>query len=250
MQPLVWILFDLLIDIFESGMFVSFVFKTLECKVHARYRKLLFIVPALILFGLLTLFRYTNVFEGIALVCLACVTFTLATMFFHGTFIKKALLSILPILFIAVSDAIGLNLTALLFQLSPTHLSASHDLYYVFFVVIAHVLFFLFWYILKSYFNRNRGILTKAEWLFLSVVIAVSVFIFILTVAVIIFIQLYHIGLYSAEDGIQLYIGMTMLFLITMDFTVCFLFVQLSKKRSIMTENTLLRQQYKFGEKS
>jgi len=247
---IVWTVFDLLVRLFESGMFVWFIFKTLDIKASAQYRRAVFLISALLIGGLLTLFCDIIVFEGVAGVCCAAITFVTAALFFHGSFMKKLVVSVLPIVILAISEAIGVHLTALLFQRSPAELLANRDVGYVVSTVIVHVLFGLLWYILKCFFNRNDVILTKAEWLLLSITITVSVIVFVLTVAVLLFIQLYHFGFYSAEDGIQLYIAMTMLFLIAMDCTVCFLFVQLSKKHMVMMENTLLRQQYEFGEKS
>lgn len=241
MQRILWLLFDLAINLFESGMFVWCLFKTLDCKVPKRYQGVLFAVPTLIIFSLLTTFNYLTSFEGMAILCYSAVLLITAIPFFYGSFIKKLMLSILPISCIAISVVIGSNLTSLLFNRPIADLLSANDAYYAFLVIVSNVLLVVFIYIIKCFFKKTDVVLTKLEWALFGSVLAISIAVFT---------QLFFISFVSPNESTQLHVALIALFLIALDFLVYYLLVQLSKKHTVMMENTLLRQQYEFQEKS
>jgi len=238
MQQVMWNIFDLAVNLFQSVLFVEFIFKIADYKTQRIPKVVPFSIASVVLFSLVTYFNSLVIFEGLAAFIYSLVLFVLCVLCFNISLLKKIILSIIPTICMVIANVIGTNFTSFLFHCSLVDLLSKNDFYRIFVVVIVNIFLVLFLYAAKRLFVKNNVAFTRLEWMLVGIV---------LTVSIIVFACLYVIVFLTSSDTIKLYVAFAALAIIAIDFSVYFLLIQLAKKYNLSFENALLKQHLDFN---
>ena len=239
MTDIVWLLFDLLVNLFQSFIYFHFAFNVLACK--SKNVLTPFFSGVFIFFLAITTFNYITAFEGVAIFIYSLILFIFILFFTNGSIPKKLLIAIIPTSVVAIVTTFSMNFTSVLFQQDIYDLMSISSIYRVFVIILTNILLSTFLYIIQKIFKRNDVFLTKFEWITIISVLAISIIIFLL---------LYLIVFSGINDTAKIYIAYAVILIIITDITVYVLLIQLSKKHKIEIENKLLLQQHAFQTES
>lgn len=241
MEDIIWLIFDLIVNYYQSFLFFFFGFNVLEFKKLKISKYLPLFSGTTILFLFVTLFNYFTAFEGVAIFVYSAILFIFLLIFAKGGIAKKLLISFIPISVVAIVTTFSLNFTSLLFRQNILDLISISSVYRLFLIFLTMSLFSISLYIIARIFRKNEVTLTKTEWIS---------FIAVLTVSIIIFMLLFFIIFSGVSDMAKIYTAFIVILIILTDIMVYVLLVQLSKKHQIETENKLLIQRHNFNTES
>ena len=89
--------FELLINAFQGLLFMYFTFGVFDYKENIRIdKRIAFAIGSAAYFITVTIFNYITVFESLAAFSYSLIVFIITLIFFKGTIIKKAAMSIVP----------------------------------------------------------------------------------------------------------------------------------------------------------
>ena len=241
MTDIVWLLFDLLVNLYQSFLFFFFGFNVINYKNIKLNKWIPIFFGTTILFIVVTSFNYIVAFEGAAAFIYSAIVFLFLLFFTNASVAKKILISLIPTSVMAIVTTFSLNFTSILFQQDIYDLMSISSFYRLFVIFLTMILLSVFLYILQKIIKRNDVFLTKIEWITIISVLAISIIIFLL---------LYLIVFSGINDTAKIYIACAVILIIITDITVYVLLIQLSKKHKIEIENKLLLQQHAFQTES
>lgn len=236
-----WMLFEMAVNIFQATICSGFIWKVLSSKYSGLKNTVFFISCILTQVIALVISNYYVVYDGIAIFVYYFMYFIFALVALNGSFIKKLLISLIPISCITISNIFGTNFTSLIFNQSIMDLLSQNSFYRFFVVVLVNIILFALLYILQKIFVKSEINLTKYEWILIGLVFSISI---------IIFISLYFTIFEGVSNKSKIYIAVAVMLVIVINLIVYSLLVQLSKKHKIELENNLLMQQYSFQKQS
>lgn len=234
MSNILWLLFELLINMFQAYMFTWFVFETLIYKSKIS-KKISFSLCSVILFILCSLFNFRIVFEGLGIFIYVLVLLIFSFFFFSGNFLRKIVLCILPFSFVAVSSALSVNTVAVLSRKSALDLMSQQNIYRLITLLIGNVIFVLLTLLIKRFIISDDLNLTKHEWLIMSVVLITSILILLL-----LYLSIFE----STSNNQKIMLVFSISGIILLNITIYTLLIQLGKKQKAVLENTLIKQEY------
>ncbi len=234
--------FELLINAFQGLLFMYFTFGVFDYKENIRFdKRIAFAIGSAAYFITVTIFNYITVFESLAAFSYSLIVFIITLIFFNGTIIKKAAMSIIP------TSCMVLSTTMTFIVISVVSGEDIHDLmspsnnYRFLVVVLANLLFFLFLFAVKRIFRHHSIKLPRTEWVITAMVFSISIIIIALLFSV----------LFAGVNSMgEFCIWITVLFVIVMNIAVYYLLIPLNSRHKIELENSLLRQEQIFQAES
>lgn len=234
--------FELLINAFQGVLFMYFTFGVFDYKENIRIdKRIAFAIGTAAYFMTVTVFNYITVFESLAAFAYSLIVFIITLIFFKGTIIKKAAMSIVP------TSCMVLSTTVTFFIISVISKEDIHDLmlpsnnYRFLVVVLANLLFFLFLFAVKRIFRHHSIKLPRTEWGVTAMVFSISIIIIALLFSI----------MFEGINGMgEFYIWITVLFVIVMNIAIYYLLIPLNSRHKIELENSLLRQEQIFQAES
>lgn len=236
-----WILFEMTVNVFQATICSGFIWKVLSSKYTGLKNTAFFISCILTQVIALIISNYYVAYDGIAIFVYYFMYFIFALTALNGSFIKKLLISLIPISCITISNIFGTNLTSLIFNQPIMDLLSQNSFYRIFVVVLVNIILFALLYILQNIFIKSEINLTKYEWILIGLVFSISI---------IIFVSLYFTIFEGVSSKSKIYIALAVMLVIVINLIVYSLLVQLSKKHKIELEHNLLMQQYSFQKQS
>jgi len=234
MIAIMWLLFELLINLFQGYMFTWFVFETLIYKSRLT-KRIPFLICTTLLFVLCSFFNSHISFEGIGIFVYIIILFIFALLFFSGSFLSKIVFCILPLSFVAVASALSVNIMSVLFNKSALDLMSNQDLYRIITVLTGNVIFALLSLSINHIIKNEDLNLTKREWFIMGIVLAISIIVLLL-----LYLAVFECN--SAE--LKIILVLSIVGVILVNITIYILLIQLSKKQKEVLENSLIKQEY------
>ena len=241
MIQILWIIFELAVNLFQGIVFAYFICGTLGYKEININKKVLFVLCVLSIFSALTVSNYFTYFEGIAIFVYFLILFIFSLIFLKGNVLKKTFMSLMPINAMAIGSVFSTNLVSFIFEKDIMSLMSQGSFYRIITVVISNGVFFLILFIIKKISTNNDIVLDKSEWFFMGTVLCISI---------IVFMFLYFAIFKSESEYVKWVIAIAIFGIIAINTTIYVLLLKLSKKHQIELENSLLKQQYSFQAES
>lgn len=241
MIQILWIIFELAVNLFQGIVFAYFICGTLGYKEININKKVLFLLCVLSIFSALTVSNYFTYFEGIAIFVYFLILFIFSLIFLKGNVLKKTFMSLMPINAMAIGSVFSTNLVSFIFEKDIMSLMSQGSFYRIITVVISNGVFFLILFIIKKISTNNDIVLDKSEWFFMGTVLCISI---------IVFMFLYFAIFKSESEYVKWVIAIAIFGIIAINTTIYVLLLKLSKKHQIELENSLLKQQYSFQAES
>lgn len=241
MTQILWIVFELAVNLFQGIVFAYFICGSLGYKVRNIYTKILFSICALLIFSALTISNYLTYFEGVAIFVYFLILFIFSLIFLKGSILKKAFMSLMPINAMAIGSVFSTNLVSFIFKQDIVYLMSQGSYYRIITVAISNGVLFFILFIIKKIATNNDIALDKSEWIFMGTVLCISI---------VVFMFLYFAIFESESEYVKLVIALAIFGIIAINTTIYVLLLKLSKKHQIELENSLLKQQYFFQAES
>lgn len=243
MTQILWIVFELAVNLFQGIVFAYFICGSLGYKDRNINTKILFSICALLIFSALTISNYLTYFEGVAIFVYFLILFIFSLIFLKGSILKKAFMSLMPINAMAIGSVFSTNLVSFIFKQDIVYLMSQGSFYRIITVAISNGILFLILFIIKKITTNNDIVLDKSEWLFMGIVLCISIVVFM-------FLYFAIFESESESEYVKLVIALAIFGIIAINTTIYVLLLKLSKKHQIELENSLLKQQYSFQAES
>ena len=235
MTNILWLLFELGINVLQGFLAAYFVCGSLKHKQNKRI--ISYSLCTIIIFISLTITNYFSYYEGAAIFINSVLLFLFSHIMLEGTIPQKIFVSIVPVNGMAVCSIFSTNLISFIVN-QPIYefLSKSTTLRLIT-VLVANIVLFLILYIIKKVTARTTLKLMAAEWLLLS---------FDLVLSVVAYMFLYY-AIYSSQSiRANFFNALCAVAIIIINITMYVLLANFSNRYQIQLENNLLRQQAEY----
>lgn len=238
MKDVLWIIFELLINVFQGFAFCFYSYKYLD---NGSFKNFIFSCGSaysLLLAGTISFFNQVTVFEHLWALLYVLIIFIYALHKLNGSMIEKIFSATLPILIMAVSSAFSTNFISALFDMPLENIISEKSVPR--FIVIISAQFFILYlsvFSLKILKKNGKNKLNIREWLLI-----LSVFL----ISMIISAFLNFIVLDSSSVNKQ-YVPFAFLGILIINIIVVFIVVDLSKMNNLKYENELLKIKQEYS---
>lgn len=241
MSDILWGVFEILVNLYQGGIAIYFVYKYLGDKKGRSYLHSPAIIYAIVLTIAAEFINSQTVYEHFYAFLYVVVIIVYSFICLNGTVLKKVFASVFPTLIILISTAFVGNFATVLF---------NTDLYYILsvntverFVSIVSVQFLVLYSVLVSLrllteANNDKNELIMTEWVLILLVLLISIAIGTI---------LNLIVLNPNENGAK-YAVIAFAGIILINIAVCYLVVDLSKKNKAVRENEALRMAKEYSD--
>lgn len=236
-----WTVFEHLINVFQGISCSAFIFLMLEYKSGKIQKLLSYSCCSILVYLALTISNRITAFEGIAIFVYSAILFVFAVFLFDGSVLKKLIISIIPVNALAVGSIFSTNAVSSFADVPILELMTEGSQYRLITVIISNAVFVSILAIIVFVSRRVSIELDNHEWVFIGVVLFISV---------ITFNFIYNIVFEITSRTGKLNISLAVLGLVAINITIYVLLISLSKKNKVALENSLLKQQVRFQEMS
>lgn len=241
MQTVLWNVFEILVNLFQGFVYAGFAFGMLRFSKSKFAKRIAFFALALFLCIALTSINYVTIFEGMGIFVYSAIIFIFVSLTFDGGVIQKIAISILPVNAAAVGSIFSVNIVSYLAKAEITDLMSKNFGYRLITVLISNAIFLAIALVFIFISKRNEIALDEKEWLFVGITLALSI---------ITFYFVYSIAFQTNTGKSKLYMAFAAVGLTAINIINYVLLVFLSKKHSVILENSMLHQQLHFQEQS
>ncbi len=238
MNEIVNIVFELLVNLLEGFIIIDFSSNFLGYK-YVGYKKLMsFIIGISANFIYITFLNNIIVFEGISVFISVILLFCYCMAFTEGSILSKMFTAASTFITIIVINMIVLSSISYITQLDVTNLMSEASSARYVTVIITKVLFFFTTRVLLLFKSKEDFSLTCIEWIALSAIVIISIFVgnFI----VIINIQ----NPYSDKSNI--FVFLSMFGIAVINIITYYLLLRLSRESNKRLKYIMLEQEYKY----
>lgn len=229
-----WIIFELAINLFQSFLYMFYIWKMLGQK--ARFpKKIPFLVCSFTQFIQLTAFNFITLFEGFGVfVSFACI-FVAALIFLNGSIIKKLIVSCIPVILNGLISLLTIQLAVLISQ-SNSYALLNFVYPTRFYIVFVANTFLLICFLLAIKLSKQLfNIVNQKEWKYFSII----------TLICIVSLASLTIVLLAVEKtSLRIYVYISMTSVAVILFYIFSIIKSINQKHRIETENELLKQQF------
>lgn len=241
MSDILWGIFEILVNLYQGGIAIYFVYRYLGDKQGRSYWHSPAIIYAIVLTIVAEIINSRTVYEHFYAFIYLAVIIVYCFICLKGTVLKKVFASVFPTLIILISTAFVGNFATILFDT---------DLYYILsvntverFVSIVSVQLLVLYFVLVSLrlltkANNDNNELIMTEWILISLVLIISIAIGAM---------LNLIVLNPDENGAK-YAAIAFAGIILINIAVCYLVIDLSKKNKAVRENEIFRMGKEYGD--
>lgn len=243
MMDLFWMIFEFVVNLFQSAIVLQTIRAILKDKTTGKKANLAYILFVAVLFLELSFVNFIVPFEGIGIIISILIIYIYSLINLKGTFMQKMFWSIFVMLLIMGITAVVLSIEGCIIGKGYLDLVIQKDLYrFVGVVVIQIVLFYLTRFMIKRTKKDSTYSLKWNEWFVLLIIPVISIFTMSFVSLIIINIEeqlppMQHIFSILSILGIL----MTMVYV---------LYVNMQKDHAKQLEYSILQQAFKSQEKS
>ncbi len=245
MMDLFWMIFELVVNLFQSAIVLQTIRAILKDKRAGKKANLAYILFVAILFLELSFVNFIVPFEGIGIIISILIIYIYSLINLKGTFMKKMFWSIFVMLLIMGITIVVLSIEGCIIGKGYLNLVIQKDLYrFVGVVIIQIVLFYLTRFMIKRTKKDSTYSLKWNEWFVLLIIPVISIF----TMS---FVSLIIINIEEQLSPMQhIFSILSILGILMTNSLVYVLYVNMQKDHAKQLEYSILQQAFKSQEKS
>lgn len=238
MKDILWVLFEIGINMFQGLLLSYYVYSILGDKEKRSFIKSGGLVCSIVLTAVITVINYFLLFEGFYICAYIVMLFVYSLLRLNGKVLKKLFVSSFSIIFISVITSLVSNFFSVLFHRELNDILSNQSLERFISVVVCQlIVLYIFKLILEILRHENKSDLNNHEWMLILTVFFISS---------VISIFLTFISLNEISDDIRMFIVLCVFGIVVINIVTVYLVVNLSKKNTAVRENQLLRIQQKY----
>lgn len=245
MMDLFWMIFELVVNLFQSAIVLQTIRAILKDKRTGKKANLAYILFVAILFLELSFVNFIVPFEGIGIIISILIIYIYSLINLKGTFMQKMFWSIFVMLLIMGITIVVLSIEGCIIGKGYLDLVIQKDLYrFVGVVIIQIVLFYLTRFMIKRTKKDSTYSLKWNEWFVLLIIPVISIF----TMS---FVSLIIINIEDQLSPMQhIFSILSILGILMTNYLVYVLYVNMQKDHAKQLEYSILQQAFKSQEKS
>ena len=245
MMDLFWMIFELVVNLFQSAIVLQTIRAILKDKRTGKKANLAYILFVAILFLELSFVNFIVPFEGIGIIISILIIYIYSLINLKGTFMQKMFWSIFVMLLIMGITIVVLSIEGCIIGKGYLNLVIQKDLYrFVGVVIIQIVLFYLTRFMIKRTKKDSTYSLKWNEWFVLLIIPVISIF----TMSV---VSLMIINIEDQLSPMQhIFSILSILGILMTNSLVYVLYVNMQKDHAKQLEYSILQQAFKSQEKS
>lgn len=245
MMDLFWMIFELVVNLFQSAIVLQTIRAILKDKRTGKKANLAYILFVAILFWELSFVNFIVPFEGIGIIISILIIYIYSLINLKGTFMQKMFWSIFVMLIIMGITIVVLSIEGYIIGKGYLNLVIQKDLYrFVGVVIIQIVLFYLTRFMIKRTKKDSTYSLKWNEWFVLLIIPVISIF----TMS---FVSLIIINIEEQLSPMQhIFSILSILGILMTNSLVYVLYVNMQKDHAKQLEYSILQQAFKSQEKS
>ena len=245
MMDLFWMIFELVVNLFQSAIVLQTIRAILKDKRTGKKANLAYILFVAILFLELSFVNFIVPFEGIGIIISILIIYIYSLINLKGTFMQKMFWSIFVMLLIMGITTVVLSIEGCIIGKGYLNLVIQKDLYrFVGVVIIQIVLFYLTRFMIKRTKKDSTYSLKWNEWFVLLIIPVISIF----TMS---FVSLIIINIEEQLSPMQhIFSILSILGILMTNSLVYVLYVNMQKDHAKQLEYSILQQAFKSQEKS
>ena len=245
MMDLFWMIFELVVNLFQSAIVLQTIRAILKDKRAGKKANLAYILFVAILFLELSFVNFIVPFEGIGIIISILIIYIYSLINLKGTFMQKMFWSIFVMLLIMGITIVVLSSEGCIIGKGYLNLVIQKDLYrFVGVVIIQIVLFYLTRFMIKRTKKDSTYSLKWNEWFVLLIIPVISIF----TMS---FVSLIIINIEDQLSPMQhIFSILSILGILMTNSLVYVLYVNMQKDHAKQLEYSILQQAFKSQEKS
>lgn len=245
MMDLFWMIFELVVNLFQSAIVLQTIRAILKDKRTGKKANLAYILFVVILFLELSFVNFIVPFEGIGIIISILIIYIYSLINLKGTFMQKMFWSIFVMLLIMGITIVVLSIEGCIIGKGYLNLVIQKDLYrFVGVVIIQIVLFYLTRFMIKRTKKDSTYSLKWNEWFVLLIIPVISIF----TMS---FVSLIIINIEDQLSPMQhIFSILSILGILMTNSLVYVLYVNMQKDHAKQLEYSILQQAFKSQEKS
>ena len=218
MKELLWNVFEIAINYYQGFIMLWFVYRFLKPRT-VKQAKLLLPIFSVIFGTTVTLLNRSTIYEGLASAFYLFILLIYAVIAFDDSFIKKLLSTMIPNIIILLVTSVELNLISSLNRISVRDLITNNDLNRFAALIVIQISLYLSLKIIIRLFRFSDSY-TISDW---SPIITVLISSFIL-------VSLLHVLSLNADEDQRLYINLSYLVLMILNFLMFYVIYSLYLK--------------------
>ena len=244
MMDLFWMIFELVVNLFQSAIVLQTIRAILKDKRTGKKANLAYILFVAILFLELSFVNFIVPFEGIGIIISILIIYIYSLINLKGTFMQKMFWSIFVMLLIMGITIVVLSIEGCIIGKGYLNLVIQKDLYrFVGVVIIQIVLFYLTRFMIKRTKKDSTYSLKWNEWFVLLIIPVISIF----TMS---FVSLIIINIEDQLSPMQhIFSILSILGILMTNSLVYVLYVNMQKDHAKQLEYSILQQAFKSQEK-
>lgn len=245
MMDLFWMIFELVVNLFQSAIVLQTIRAILKDKRTGKKANLAYILFVAILFLELSFVNFIVPFEGIGIIISILIIYIYSLINLKGKFMQKMFWSIFVMLLIMGITIVVLSIEGCIIGKGYLNLVIQKDLYrFVGVVIIQIVLFYLTRFMIKRTKKDSTYSLKWNEWFVLLIIPVISIF----TMS---FVSLIIINIEDQLSPMQhIFSILSILGILMTNSLVYVLYVNMQKDHAKQLEYSILQQAFKSQEKS
>ena len=245
MMDLFWMIFELVVNLFQSAIVLQTIRAILKDKRTEKKANLAYILFVAILFLELSFVNFIVPFEGIGIIISILIIYIYSLINLKGKFMQKMFWSIFVMLLIMGITIVVLSIEGCIIGKGYLNLVIQKDLYrFVGVVIIQIVLFYLTRFMIKRTKKDSTYSLKWNEWFVLLIIPVISIF----TMS---FVSLIIINIEDQLSPMQhIFSILSILGILMTNSLVYVLYVNMQKDHAKQLEYSILQQAFKSQEKS
>ena len=245
MMDLFWMIFEFVVNLFQSAIVLQTIRAILKDKRTGKKANLAYILFVAVLFLELSFVNFMVPFEGIGIIISILIIYIYSLLNLKGTFMQKMFWSIFVMLLIMGITTVVLSIEGCIIGKGYLDLVIQKDLYrFVGVVVIQIVLFYLTRFMIKRTKKDSTYSLKWNEWFVLLIIPVISIF----TMS---FVSLIIINIEEQLSPMQhIFSILSILGILMTNSLVYVLYVNMQKDHAKQLEYSILQQAFKSQEKS
>lgn len=241
MSDILWGVFELLVNLYQGGIAIYFVYRYLGDKKGRSYWHSPAIIYMIVLTAAAEFINSQTIYEHFYAFIYVAVIIVYSLICLNGTILKKVFASVFPTLVILISTAFVGNFATVIFDTDLNYILSVNAVER--FVSIVSVQLLVLYFVLvslrlltKENYDNNGLIIT--EWILILLVLLISIAIGTM---------LNLIVLNPNENGAE-YAVIAFAGLILINIAVCYLVVDLSQKNKAVRENEIFRMSKEYSD--
>ena len=245
MMDLFWMIFEFVVNLFQSAIVLQTIRAILKDKRTGKKANLAYILFVAILFLELSFVNFIVPFEGIGIIISILIIYIYSLINLKGTFMQKMFWSIFVMLLIMGITIVVLSIEGCIIGKGYLNLVIQKDLYrFVGVVIIQIVLFYFTRFMIKRTKKDSTYSLKWNEWFVLLIIPVISIF----TMS---FVSLIIINIEDQLSPMQhIFSILSILGILMTNSLVYVLYVNMQKDHAKQLEYSILQQAFKSQEKS